>query len=172
MPNKQFQYSVMMEMQTIRRNQDRILQFLEDQQCTSDETGFGTEVPEPLNTMAEFMKEEAELEGSERKRRAKRMIIQQAGGKCTRDAVRKALDVMMTRKLRSKFSKDGLQKKKKFTGTQHQKCMEAVLIRKYQKDEINRLLVDVIKRAVDKESEPSDQAACGIDNPANDNDSN
>eukprot|EP00111_Clytia_hemisphaerica_P012371 TCONS_00036341-protein len=122
--------------------------------------------------MAEFMKEEAELEGSERKRRAKRMIIQQAGGKCTRDAVRKALDVMMTRKLQSKFSKDGLQKKKKFTGTQHQKCMEAVLIRKYQKDEINRLLVDVIKRAVDKESEPSDQAACGIDNPANDNDSN
>jgi len=172
MPNKQFQYSVMMEMQTIRRNQDRILQFLEDQQCTSDKTGFGTEVPEPLNTMAEFMKEEAELEGSERKRRAKRMIIQQAGGKCTRDAVRKALDVMMTRKLQSKFSKDGLQKKKKFTGTQHQKCMEAVLIRKHQKDEINRLLVDVIKRAVDKESEPSDQAACGIDNPANDNDSN
>eukprot|EP00111_Clytia_hemisphaerica_P016247 TCONS_00048053-protein len=121
MSNKQYQYSVMMELQVLKRNQNRILAILENQETSTSEQTL--EPPEPLDTMEEFDIEEEKLKAHD-KRVIKRKMIKQIGGKDIRQAIRLALDSMMSRRLQSKFSKSGLQKKRKFKGTYHYKCLE------------------------------------------------
>eukprot|EP00111_Clytia_hemisphaerica_P020006 TCONS_00058988-protein len=147
MPNKDYQYNMMMELENIKQNQERMLSMLENSE-SHVESGGDIESLEPATSMDMFDAEEQNLSTREQ-RHAKRKVVRKLGGKNIRQAVRFALDALMSKEVQKKFSKDGRRGKRNFADTNHQKVITGALSAKFTKDKIVETTGDILKRAGD-----------------------
>uniref|UniRef100_A0A7M5UMX4 DUF4806 domain-containing protein n=1 Tax=Clytia hemisphaerica TaxID=252671 RepID=A0A7M5UMX4_9CNID len=157
MSMKQYQYSMLMEIQTIKSNQERILQILSgniDNEPLDDLVQLIA-----METMDQFDALEEELRQSREKRVKMRKQIKKIGGKDFRQRVKLALHALMSKALQWKFSKEGLTGKRKFIGTQMCRCIQMALIdqstKKDIQDDIGYILRRANERPKSKENRPS-----------------
>jgi len=153
MPNKQFQYTVLMELAKISNFKNEFkeeLHLLQLNQHNDNDDGTDNYL-EPIASMDEFNREERKLEG-QADRRKKRSNIKSIGGKDPRSIVRNALDSLMTREVQCLFSKDGLTGKRAFARTALYKCLVGALIDSSEKSILSKNVIDfyigdLLKRA-------------------------
>ncbi|XP_066930543.1 uncharacterized protein [Clytia hemisphaerica] len=134
MSMKQYQYSMLMKIQTIKSNQERILQILSGN--IDNEPLDDLDQLIAMETMDQFDALEEELRQSREKRVKMRKQIKKIGGKDCRQRVKLALHALMSKALQWKFSKEGLTGKRKFIGTQMCRCIQMALIDQSTKKDI------------------------------------
>ncbi|XP_047143773.1 uncharacterized protein LOC124817571 isoform X1 [Hydra vulgaris] len=155
MTNKQFQYAMLMKLDSLQQNQVKIMERLENMEThpKSDTIDLGAIIAIPHRDIGCFNDEEENLRASSRARKNKITQIKAVGGATARKTVKNILNQLMVPQVQNLFSKDGLKGKLKFTATQHYNCIKEGLVSErtgYDAATIEALVGDLLKRALPK----------------------
>nr|XP_047142259.1 uncharacterized protein LOC124816643 [Hydra vulgaris] len=155
MTNKQFQYAMLMKLDSLQQNQVKIMERLENLEThpKSDTIDLGAIIAIPHGDIGCFNNEEENLRASSSARKNKITQIKAVGGATARKTVKNVLNQLMVPQVQNLFSKDGLKGKLKFTATQHYNCIKEGLVSErtgYDAANIEALVGDLLKRALPK----------------------